>query len=157
MREGIRNRLVVGLVACGLIGATLVGLTASSASAATLTVTNCNNSGAGSLRQTVLNASSGDTINFAMAPPCSTISDPTGPVLILKDLTISGPGAASLAIDGSGSSELFDIYPGFTASISGLTLQNATASNGGAIYNSGSLSVTSCVFNNDSASASTRK
>ena len=47
-------------------------LSATDTPAATITVTNGNDSGPGSLRQAILNASSGDTINFA--PSLTTVN-----------------------------------------------------------------------------------
>ncbi|PYL35769.1 MAG: hypothetical protein DMF38_03945 [Verrucomicrobia bacterium] len=64
--------------------------------AATITVTNTNDSGPGSLRQAILNASSGDTINFA--PSVTTVTLTSGELVIDKNLTITGPGANRLTV-----------------------------------------------------------
>src|SRR5262245_48228179 len=65
----------------------------------TLTVLNLNDSGPGSLRQTIANAASGDTINFQ--PGLSgTIGLTSGEIAVNKNLTITGPGAGVLAISG---------------------------------------------------------
>ena len=116
------------------------------AAAVTLTVTNCNDSGTGSLRQTVADASSGDTINFAMSPPCSTIDDSTGAIPILKSLTIVGPTSA-LAVDGMNESQIFEVVGGGTLNISRLTIEDGE---GGGIYNNGTLTVTNSTLSGNS-------
>ena len=82
--------------------------------AATITVTNTNDSGPGSLRQALASANNGDTINFAVT---GTIAlGLTSEVLgVTKNLTISGPGADRLSIDGGqelGSPAVFHVVSG---------------------------------------------
>ena len=60
----------------------------------TITVTNTNDSGPGSLRQALAEANDGDTITFAVT---GTIGLTSGELLVGKSITISGPGADSLA------------------------------------------------------------
>ena len=57
-----------------------------SARAATITVTKGNDSGSGSLRQAIVDASPGDTINFA--PRVTTVNLTSDELLIDKNLTI---------------------------------------------------------------------
>lgn len=91
---------------------------------ATLVVTNCDDSGAGSLRDTIAAAVSGDTIDLTQLT-CSTITLTSNYFTVLQDdLTITGPGATSLAIDGAGALPLFSHYGSGTLSIDGLTLTN---------------------------------
>ena len=59
-------------------------------------VCNGNDSGSGSLRQAILNASSGDTITFA--PSVTTVTLTSGELVIDKNLTITGPGANRLTV-----------------------------------------------------------
>jgi len=66
--------------------------------AATITVTNTNDSGPGSLRQALTIANDGDTIAFAVT---GTIGLTSGGLVISKSVTISGPGADQLSIDGN--------------------------------------------------------
>ena len=74
---------------------------ASAGNAATRVVANCNDSGSGSLREAVFIAQSGDTIDLTRLT-CSTISLTTGELLVrVNDLTLQGPGANALTIDGS--------------------------------------------------------
>ena len=71
------------------------------ASAATITVTNNNDSGPGSLRQAIANSSPGDTIDFDSSLSGQTITFTSGGLTINKNLTIAGPGANLLAVDGN--------------------------------------------------------
>ena len=71
--------------------------TALPASGNILTVTSTADSGAGSLRDAILAAAPGDTIDFSLPNP-STIFLDTGSLVIANDLTISGPGSSSLKI-----------------------------------------------------------
>ncbi len=95
--------------------------------AATLTVTNTNDSGAGSLRQTIADASSGDTINFNLPKP-STITLTSGLLEIGKSLNITGPGQTQLAIDGNHQFTIFLIDQGASVSLAGLTIQHGQGS-----------------------------
>ena len=98
------------------------------AHAATLTVTNNNNSGPGSLRQAIADANSGDTITFDPGILPGTITLTSGSYLIVdKDLTIDGPGASDLAIDGNNASRVF-LISGGTVAISDVTIQNGSVS-----------------------------
>lgn len=100
--------------------------------AATFLVTNANDSGPGSLRAAVLaataNGPGNDTIEFDVAGEIALTS---GEIDITEDLTIVGPGAASLAVSGGGRSRVFDIAFGTTVTISGLTIREGTATQAG--------------------------
>jgi hypothetical protein len=117
-----------------VIAALLLAATTMSAHAIILTVTNTNDSGPGSLRQALASANNGDTINFAVT---GTIALTSGELLVNKNVGISGPGAATLAVDGNFTSRVFHIGAGKTVSISGLTLTNGFTDfeNGGGILN----------------------
>jgi hypothetical protein len=93
-------------------------------------VQNCNDSGAGSLRDAVGNATDGDTIDLTQLE-CSTITLSSGAIVAFENtLTIQGPGADKLAIDGAGAQQIIKSF-GYTAlAIDGLTLTNGYLSNG---------------------------
>ena len=98
--DPLRVVVATAVVLGGMVGAVVVA--PGVAAASTLTVTNCNDSGAGSLRQAVADANSGDTINFALSPSCSVITLTSGTIDIATDITIDGPGSATLAVSGEG-------------------------------------------------------
>jgi hypothetical protein len=75
--------------------------------AASIPVTNCDDSGAGSLRDAVNSAADGDTIDMTSLP-CSTITLTSGAIAIgLDNLTIQGPSALGLTIDGNDQDRVF--------------------------------------------------
>ena len=57
------------------------------AQAATITVTSPGDSGAGTLRQVILNAASGDTINFSLPSGTTVITLTSAELLTNKNLT----------------------------------------------------------------------
>src|SRR6476620_9174315 len=83
--------------------------------AATFTVTNLNDNGAGSLRAAITSANGAagaDIVNF-QAGLTGTITLTTGEIAITDDVTITGPGAASMTITKSGAAgRLLDINVG---------------------------------------------
>jgi hypothetical protein len=114
----------------------------------------------GSLRYAVNNACTGSTVDLTQLTGTITL----GSRLRIDDsLTINGPGAASLAIDGGKTTRLFFIGGG-TVAINNLTLQNglgtggnsgpggAAAGMGGAVYmNGGSVTVSGVTFSGNEA------
>jgi hypothetical protein len=86
--------------------------------AATITVMNTNDSGTGSLRQALADANDGDTIEFDVAVT-GTIMLTSSELLVNDDITISGPGANTLAVDGNAASRVFHIASGKSVTISG--------------------------------------
>lgn len=95
-----------------------------SARADVITVANTNDSGPGSLRQALANANDGDTIDFAVT---GTIGLTSGELLVDKAITISGPGAENLVVNGNAKSTVFHIAPSETVTISDLTTINGYA------------------------------
>ncbi len=91
-------------------------------SACATVVTNTNDNGPGSLRCAINSAFTGDTITFApnVGPQINLTS---GELLIVKELTILGPGAKLLTVSGSSLSRVFRVN-GVRVSISGLTIAN---------------------------------
>lgn len=108
------------------------------------------------LRQAILSAAPGDTIDFASG--ITTITLTSGQLLISKNLTINGPGANVLTVQrGENFFRVFEINSGSTnTTISGLTIAEgwvSTAglfgSSGGGILNSsasGTVNIVSCVL-----------
>jgi len=86
--------------------------------AATITVTNTNDNGPSSLRQALTIANDGDTIRCGVT---GTITLTSGGLPINKNITISGPGADQLSIDGNQAIVVFGVFYGKAATISGLT------------------------------------
>ncbi|MCL5996768.1 MAG: hypothetical protein M1546_12035 [Chloroflexi bacterium] len=115
--------------------------------ASTITVTNTNDKGAGSLRHAIANAAAGDTIVFAPNLSGVTITLTSGALVINKNLTISGPGAEQLAVDGNHKYRVFQVNKGKTVTISGLTITNGYIRNakGGGIHNSGALTLANSI------------
>lgn len=116
-----------------------------------LTVMNNLDSGAGSLRAVVAAARSGDTIVFAPALLGSTISLTGGELLINRNLTIAGPTAGNLTVSGAYKSRVFEVAKGKSFTLGGLTIIDGGASQGGAIFNRGTLAVGVCTFSGNLA------
>src|SRR6476620_9906518 len=116
-----------------------------------ITVTNTNDSGPGSLRQALANANNGDTINFAVTGAITLTSGGLG---ITKNVTISGPGATQLAVNGNQALFVFGVFPQRTVNISGLRIRNAQVgvyNNQGTVSdNQVTLTVSSCVLSGNS-------
>jgi hypothetical protein len=112
-----------------------------SAYADIITVMNTNDSGPDSLRQALVDAHDGDTINFAVT---GTIVLTSGGFVIDKRVTISGPGPDRLSIDGNQTNFqcVFGVADSNTVTISGLTVTNG---NCGMYSDHASLTVNNCV------------
>ena len=116
--------------------------------AAPITVNSLSDSGGGSLRQALIDASSGDVIDFSVT---GTIALTSAKLTVSKTLTISGPTSGSLTIDGGGSNEVFDIQSGSTVTISNLTITNGSRSAGGGILNQGTLTLNKVTLTGNNA------
>jgi hypothetical protein len=116
--------------------------------AANLMVYNTNDSGAGSLRQAIADNAAmggGNTILFSNVVT-GTITLTTGELLINNNVTILGPGAGKLAVDGNATSRVFHIGTNFSASISSLTITNGASFAGGGIYvDQAGLTLSNCI------------
>jgi hypothetical protein len=116
--------------------------------AAIVTVSNCEDSGAGSLRDAFLNAVSGDVIDLTSLD-CSTITLNTGLSTSVDDLTLTGPGADLLAIDGNNASRIIEHLGYGMLTIDGLTIRNGSyVYSGPGIY--GGLAPGACVLSKKS-------
>lgn len=68
-------------------------------------------------------------------------------------VTITGPGADTVALSGGNAVGVFKVESGVDASIAGLTITNGAASSGGGIDNLGTLSLADCTLSGNSATA----
>jgi len=116
-------------------------------SGSTLLVSNTFDHGPGSLRDAIASAAPGDTIQASVG---GTITLTGGPLVVRQDLSIVGPGAASLTIAGSGSSRVFTVDVAIV-SISGVTISNGRSDYGGAILSGGRMTLTDCVLSSNAA------
>ena len=108
---------------------------------------NCPGSGC-RLRDAIAAARNGDTIDFSVTGTISVIRDG---FIVGRNITISGPGAANLAIKGARSAVFF-VGTDKTVTISGLTITNGAGLDGGGIVNDRSaLRVFNCVLKNNKA------
>ncbi len=101
------------------------------------------------------NATSGETITFA-ANVTGTITLTLGELAITKAMTVTGPGARVLAVDGKLASRVLSIDggggPEITVAISGLTFTRGQVNGDGAgIYNNASTTITNCTISDSSA------
>jgi hypothetical protein len=128
-----------------------IGLTIP-ARANVITVTNTDDSGPGSLRQALAIANDGDTIDATGISGVITLS--TGHLLVDKSVTINGPAADLLAVDGNMSSRVFFITSGVTVAISDLTIRNGhTGADGAGVDNEagGTMTISNCTISGNTA------
>ena len=135
----------------------LVCAAAVSAYATTITVTNTNDSGPGSLRQALVDSQDGDTIDFDPSLKGQTISLTSAELFINKSITISGLGPNLLAVSRAQNApafRIFNLMPGRSVTIQGLTISNGLAPEfgcGGGILDEGSsLSLINCTVSGNS-------
>ena len=132
-------------------------------SAATFTVTSKGDdpNDTTTLRGALAAATDGDTIDLTGLTGTITLTYGTVPVerelAVNASVTITGPGAGKLAIDGNNFSRVFHVF-GVTATISGLTIQNGNGNGdevlggtGGGIRNSGTLTLTNSTVSGNSS------
>src|SRR5262245_54389071 len=118
-----------------------------------IVVTNTKDSSPGSLRDALANANDGDTIDATGVS--GTILLTSGELQITHNVTINGPGAGSLAVNGNYAFRVFENF-GSNVTISGftITLGNVTDVNGGGgILNHGGLIVSDSIVSNSFGNA----
>ena len=156
----LKNRVPSANFASAIIIAICIVVMAGgqSLAAATLLVTSTADSGPGSLRNTIDAANAGDTIEFSSSIYGQSIILTSDELLLVKDVIISGPGPTQMHVTrstavGTPAFRIFDIAPGLTVTIQGLTISNGLATfTGGAIRNYSSvLFVRDCVLIGNSA------
>jgi predicted outer membrane repeat protein len=111
----------------------------------TLVVTNLLDHGDGSLRDQIAASAAGDTITFDRSLN-GTITLTSGELDIPHDLTIQGPGAATLTVSGNNAQRVFHIEPNAAVTIADLTIANGRVRDvGGGIDCEGSLVLSNSV------------
>lgn len=122
----------------------------------TIVVTSTNDNGLGTLRQAIIDAQNGDTIQFDPALTGQTILLTTGELLINKNITISGPGPVWLTVSAIFIPKFlfrdFHISPGQIVTISGLTISDGygNGTGGGGILNDhATLTISNCRITNN--------
>jgi hypothetical protein len=143
------SRSVASIIAIIVLTLSLDLFVTQSARAGTpTTVINNLDNGSGSLRFVV--ATSADNAVITFDPSVTgTILLTSGQIEISNNVTIQGPGAKTLAVDGGSTYRIFHVNPGLTnVNISGLTLTHgvvsSTVATGGAVYNEGVLNFKNC-------------
>src|SRR5262245_14214374 len=133
-----------------LIATALLFAAAIPVQANTCTVTSTADSGAGTLRACLASAADGDTIDATGVS--GTILLTSGELAITHNVTINGPGAANLAINGNAAFRVFHNFAS-NATISRLTITNGlgVGPGGGGIYNQGGLTLSNCTVSNNVA------
>ena len=117
------------------------------------TVINCNEAGSGSLREAVVVAASGDTIDLSTLA-CGTITLTSGAIVVTQsDLRIQGPGADVLTIDGYFNDRVFHHTGSGTLTLFDLTISDGkyvspTTPRGGCIDSAGSVIIDATTVSN---------
>ena len=97
-------------------------------------------------------AASADVITFAAGANGTVTLTSALPVLASNGkLTITGNGRTNTIVSGNNAVRVFEVAPGATVTISGLTITNGTGVAGGGIKNRGTLTVTSSAISGNSA------
>ncbi|MBX7105802.1 MAG: hypothetical protein K1X57_17090, partial [Gemmataceae bacterium] len=119
-------------------------------------VTNANDAGVGSLRDAVAESNrvvGADTITFDSSFASAKTITLTSGQMVFADTTgattITGPGSNLLTISGNNLSRAFLINSGVSGVLTGMTVANCTSSYGGALQNSGAVTVSSSRFTNN--------
>ena len=132
----------------------LISSLASALVAGNITVTKTTDDGPGTLRQAIASASDGQSIDFNLPAPAAIVLK-SGEIAINKKISITGPGAAKLKIDASGSGRIFHITGTATVTISGVSIQNGRVKdeNGGGILidSDATLNLKECVVSGNYA------
>jgi hypothetical protein len=114
---------------------------------AAVAVQNCLDHGAGSLRQAVIDNTSGAPIDLTQLT-CSRITLTSGAINVQRAQLIKGPGAALLEIDGAHLDRVFSQNSTNPLALYGMTIRNgyATSFGGGCIYSAGALQLKDSVI-----------
>ena len=107
-----------------------------------------------SLREAIIqanNANIDSTISLGEGRYTLAIADDLDIELQGKTLTIQGQGKDLTILDGDSLDRLFEVHSGATVILSGVTITKGKAAFGGAIYNSGNLSISDSKIENNQA------
>jgi hypothetical protein len=130
------------------LGSTFAIVTPRAANAHIENVVNCADSGTGSLRDAVATAASGDTIDLS-GLACSTITLTSGAIVVAQSaLTIAGPGADQLVIDGDFGDRVLQHTGTSTLAVDSIAISNGkyvsdATPKGGCIASEGNVVLTS--------------
>jgi hypothetical protein len=142
----MKRRIV--LIPIILLGTATVSV--QNAPSASIPVTNTDDSGPGSLREALALSNNGDTIDATGIS--GTILLTSGELQITHDVTVTGPGADSLAVDGDATFRVFHIEREKSVRIDGLTITNGHGDSGGGIFSLNSaLTVSNCTVTTNQA------
>lgn len=121
----------------------------------TIVVSSLSDDGPDSLRQALASSVDGDTINITAK---GTITLTSGELIVDKSMTIRGPGAAKLIVDGNAASRVFHIMPNVTVTIADIKIMNGRATGtfpanaGGGILNDHAfLTIEHCIISGNRA------
>ncbi len=117
-------------------------------------VTSTADSGGGSLRSAITDAAAaGESDIYLTTSGMITLLSALPE--ISQDVNIIGPGANALTVSGNDANQVFMVPSGVTAEISGLAIDHGyESSEGGAIDNDGTLTLTDCTVSNSSSASS---
>jgi hypothetical protein len=147
--------LLVALLALGGLGRPRAATAATTWFVNAATGSNSNNCSSAStpcktITAAIGKASAGDTVQVAAG---TYSSEPSYPITVGENLTISGAGPGSTTINAGGSNSVFTVTAG-TVSLSGMTITGGkTSGSGGGIDNAGSMTLTDVTLSDNSAPA----
>ena len=125
--------------------------------AGNIMVSGTGDSGTGTLRQAVNDVCNNDTIQFSI-PTASTITLTIGEIAIGSDMKIFGNDINNSIISGNNSGRIFNVAAGKSLTLRDMKLINGNAaSNGGAIYNQGTLFLKNVQFQNNGQGSTLKK
>ena len=143
-----RGHIYLLIVACLILGLLFPASLLVQQRLFPLTVNTLQDGGPGSLRQAIGAALPGSTISFAPGLKGS-ISLTTGLEITNMNVTIHGPGAGLLTINGVGNADWsISIHEGASATISGLAFRQPKTASGVFFINYGSLTLDKCTISN---------
>jgi beta-glucanase (GH16 family) len=109
---------------------------------AAIVVSNLNDAGDGSLREALSAIAAGGSITFDPALAGGSIALVSGPLVLDRNLSIAGPVAGAVTIDGGGANRLLIVEPGVVAMASGMNFSNGYGYQlAGGILNNGVLTL----------------